>query len=97
MSMRWTGEAWTEARKEFALPGQAYYALQMVENNKKDLITVFHVFDTGSRLSVYTGRKQLAVFNSRDISSLGLNYLRIRSANGFSKNSGVVPLVYKGY
>jgi hypothetical protein len=53
--------------------------------------------DAEGRLRVYIGSKQLAVFNSQIISPFGLNYLRIRSGNGFSENNEVVPLVFNGH
>nr|MBI1229548.1 hypothetical protein [Cytophagales bacterium] len=54
MSMDWTGQKWSDPREEFILPGQAYYALQLAESQKEDLICVFHVFGTG--LNGYKGR-----------------------------------------
>lgn len=54
MSMDWTGGKWTNPREEFILPGQAYYALQLVEDQRGDLICVFHLFGTGA--NGYRGR-----------------------------------------
>tara|TARA_R110002124_G_scaffold170608_11_gene338368 strand:- start:7110 stop:8726 length:1617 start_codon:yes stop_codon:yes gene_type:complete len=54
MSMDWTGEGLSEAKEEFALPGQAYYALQMVHSSNNDLISVFHIFGKGE--NGYRGR-----------------------------------------
>lgn len=54
MSMDWTGEKWSIPREEFIIPGQAYYALQLVKSNSEDLICVFHVFGTGT--NGYRGR-----------------------------------------
>jgi hypothetical protein len=66
----------------------------------KDNVTLrldWDVVDPEGRLWVYIGGKQLAVFNSQSISNLGLNYLRIKSGNGFSKNTGIIPLVFTGH
>ncbi|EPR71788.1 sialidase family protein [Cyclobacterium qasimii] len=54
MSMGWTAKGWSEAREEFALPGKAYYALQMVNSSNNELVSVFHVFGKGD--NGYRGR-----------------------------------------
>jgi|GEM_PF-2569879 len=46
------------------------------------------------QLQVFIEKEYLATFNSHRIPLMGLNYLRINSGNGFSKNNGVVPLVF---
>ena len=45
---------WSESEVAFQIPGQAYYALQVVTSRNEDLVCVFHLFGKGDK--GYKGR-----------------------------------------
>lgn len=55
MALRKGSIGWGEPEPAFALPGQAYYALQVVESENGNLICVFHLFAEGDQ--GYRGRQ----------------------------------------
>ncbi|MEX0883722.1 MAG: hypothetical protein WDZ72_09640, partial [Cyclobacteriaceae bacterium] len=54
MVIQKTHIGWSEPKPAFQLPGQAYYALQMVKSENGELVCVFHQFGTGDQ--GYKGR-----------------------------------------
>ncbi|MDN3687066.1 sialidase family protein [Cyclobacterium jeungdonense] len=54
MVLRKTKTGWGEPEGAFQLPGQAYYALQVVKSENENLVCVFHLFGEGDQ--GYRGR-----------------------------------------
>lgn len=49
-----SGFTWSNEEAEFKLPGQAYYALQVISTSDSALVSVFHLFNKGPK--GYKGR-----------------------------------------
>ncbi|MEX2511863.1 MAG: sialidase family protein [Cyclobacteriaceae bacterium] len=54
MVLKKNQNGWSEPEEAFQLPGQAYYALQVVKSENGDLVCVFHLFGKGDQ--GYKGR-----------------------------------------